>query len=88
MTTRCKFRCDSVERVASSKPGPDGKYVPCEAVNLKFSPVYANGDPNHENSKFWNATPGGQLHLNVVNVEAVTMFGPGKEYYLDISPAS
>jgi hypothetical protein len=53
-----------------------------------MSPVYANGDPDHENSKFWNASPGGSFELNIVNAAAVEMFEPGKEYYLDFTPAS
>jgi hypothetical protein len=87
MTTRAKFRCNSVNHVESTKPGPDGKWVPCEAATITMSPVYANGDPKHENSKFWNATPSGQFTMNVVNLEAAELFQPGKEYYIDISPA-
>ncbi len=52
-----------------------------------MSPVYGNGDPNHENTKFWQASPGGRLELSVVNAAAVERFEVGKEYYLDFTPA-
>lgn len=97
---RAKFKVDSIERTMGSKPkfDADGKpvmqpgstyqvYEPCEMHTIKMSPVYGNGDPNHENTKFWASSPGGQLSLNCVNAAAVAEFELGKEYYLDFTKA-
>lgn len=61
--------------------------VPTEMRSLKFSPVYANNDPNHENSKFWNATPTGSIELGTINPAAWQQFELGKQYYVDFSLA-
>ncbi len=87
-TTRAKFKCDSVTALMGSKQDPETKqYAPCVMKSVSMSPVYGNGDPNHENSKFWAASPSGKFELGVVNLAAAEMFVPGKEYYLDITPA-
>lgn len=98
---RCKFKVDSIERTIQSvaKKNPDGSYVlsengkshvyaPGEMWTVKMSPVYANNDPAHENSKFWAASPGGAFALNTVNKEAVDSLELGGEYYIDIHPAA
>ena len=59
-----------------------------ETRTLKFSPVYGNGDPEHENTKFWSSTPSGHLELGTVNPEAWKHFELGKDYYLDFTPAA
>jgi hypothetical protein len=95
MTIRCKFKVDQINRIQSSKWVPNdpndsskgGKSVPVEMRSVTMSPVYANGDPNHENSKFWNATPTGQLQFNTVNLEAVEGLELGAEYFIDITPS-
>lgn len=88
---RCKFTLNSITRRTGSVPkvGDDGKvgYVPGETWSLEFSPVYGNGDPNHENTKFWQASPSGQFTLGTVNKAAVDSLELGREYYLDITPA-
>jgi len=69
----------------------DGKWVTLpskEMRTLRFTPVYGNGDPNHENTKFWEASPQGQLELGTVNPEAWSKFELGAEYYLDFTKAS
>lgn len=71
-TTRCKFKCDSVT------------IFPGGQKNVEMTPVYSN-DPNSENKKFWDASPGGQFKLNWINPNV--SFEPGKEYYLDITEA-
>jgi len=100
MSVRCKFKVDSIETTMSStaKRDADGKlvkdergnyiYEPCEMATVKLSPVYANNDPSHENSKFWSATPSGQFHMGTVNKAAVAQLELGKEYYIDITPAT
>ena len=59
--------------------------VPTELQTITMNPVYANGDPNHENSKFWQATPSGQLTLGTVNAEAAAYFELEGEYYIDFT---
>jgi hypothetical protein len=66
----------------------DGKWVPAETTTINMTPVYCNGDPNHENTKFWQASPGGALSLNCVNPDAVKQFDVGKEFYIDFTPAA
>lgn len=92
MSIRCKFKVDEIKRINSSKwvadpDGKNGKSVPVEMRSVRMSPVYANNDPAHENSKFWSASPSGQLEFNTVNLEAVEGLDLGAEYYIDISPA-
>jgi hypothetical protein len=55
---------------------------------VRMSPVYANNDPNHENSKFWDASPSGGLTLGTINPAAWEQFELGKEYYLDFTKAA
>lgn len=89
MSVRAKFRCDSITHLITHIYDDDLKQaVPTPARSIKMSPVYGNGDPNHENSKFWKASPGGSLSLDVVNADAVDQFEVGKEYYLDFTPAN
>lgn len=40
-----------------------------------------------ENEKFFKYTPFGELSMGTINAEAAAQIEPGKEYYLDISPA-
>ena len=56
-----------------------------EQRTIFASPVYGNGDPNHENTKFWNASPTGELRLGVINKEAWPEFELGQEYYVYFS---
>lgn len=104
MTTRCKMRIDEVGFVMSSKRRmnhdgtvhrlPNGAEVwdPMPAVSLKATPVYGNGDPNSENTRFWQSTPNGQLSLSVINKEAMLSLGvetvedlTGRELYVDLT---
>lgn len=98
MSVRCKFVLNSITRTISSRcvTNEDGSvkkdekgytvYEPYVVSTIKMSPVYSN-DPNHENKKFWDASPGGQFELNCVNEQAVAQLELGQEYYLDIHPA-
>ena len=85
--TRAKFKVTKIDRSMGSKKTADGKYEPAELRTVHLSPVYANSDPNHENSKFWDATPSGSIQLGVANLPAVEMFELEKEYYVDFTPA-
>jgi hypothetical protein len=88
---RAKFKVDCITRRMSSRQSADsaGKtvYVPAEVWSVKLSPVYQNGDPNHENNKFWAATPTGSIELTCVNADAVRQFDLDGEFYVDFTPA-
>jgi hypothetical protein len=49
-------------------------------------PVYSS-DENHENRKFWSATPSGSIRLTVTNAAAGEYFEEGREYYVDFTKA-
>lgn len=53
--------------------------------SLELLPVI-NG--SEENEKFFEATPGGSLVLNVVNTDVAKTFKPGQEFYVDLIPVS
>lgn len=75
---RAKFKVDEIRRT---------KYQQ-EMHTIVMSPVYGNNDPNHENTKFWNASPSGKLELGCVNMEAAKIFELGEEYYIDFTKAN
>lgn len=99
MSVRAKFRVDRIENSIGSKTKLDaeGKPVknergynesePCKMATIHLLPVYANGDPNHENTKFWQSSPSGKIELGCVNAEAVKQFALGQEFYIDFIPA-
>ncbi|HCE1714961.1 TPA: hypothetical protein NGR89_004456 [Vibrio parahaemolyticus] len=70
---RCKFKVDSITNYQYGN-------------EAKLSAVVSN-DPEHENSKFFGATPAGQLTVMVSN-ESIDSMKPGQEYYLDLTPAN
>ena len=96
---RAKFKVESITRTigskcvldAEGKPAKDEKgyykQAPCSMATIVMHPVYGNGDPNHENTKFWQASPAGKLELNCVNEAATACFNIGQEFYLDFTPA-
>lgn len=94
MQVRAKFRLSRFEASAwkQGKKDTDGKATnEIETVEMRtliFEPVYGNGDPEHENTKFWNATPSGEIKLGTVNQRAWENFEIGEEYYVDFTPAS
>lgn len=83
---RCKFKVNSITRSEGTRPNAEGKYEKCIMSTISASPTYST-DPNSENKKFWDASPGGKFELNCVNEAAVAQLEIGKEYYIDISPA-
>ena len=90
-TVRAKFRVSRIERSIGSKEvegeGGRSRYVPTEMQTVVLNPVYGSGDPAHENTKFWRATPTGEIKLGTVNAEAASLFELDKEYYVDFTPA-
>lgn len=90
---RAKFRVDSfttsLHRRQKDPKGSwrDDNIEEVEMRTIKMSPVYHNNDPEHENTKFWDATPSGSFELGTVNPEAWKHLELGKTYYIDIHPA-
>jgi hypothetical protein len=99
MTVRAKFKVLEIRVSEGSVAvlGADGrpekdekgytKHRPAKMATIKLCPVYANGDPNHENTKFWQASPSGSIELGCVNPEASKQFNLGQEFYIDFTPA-
>lgn len=75
MMVRAKFRIEQITTYA----GNGGKTV-------TMRPVYSS-DPEHENKKFWDATPSGSIEMFIKSGEAADQFVVGKEYYVDFTPA-
>ena len=99
MSVRAKFKVTRVEIQSGSKQRKNADGTPAkdpvhggniydkvEQRTIVAHPVYESS-PDSENSKFWDATPSGELRLGTVNPEAWKMFEIDKEYYIDISPA-
>ncbi len=91
-TVRAKFKLDTVSQSGYVKYTYPTDTEPAKSeivkmTTIKASPVYANGDPNHENSKFWNASPSGSLELGSINPDVFAHLDIGQEFYLDITPA-
>ncbi len=57
-----------------------------QTTTINLNPVYST-DPNHENKKFWDATPSGTISLSVASAEAAAEFEPGEEFYVDFTKA-
>ena len=93
MSVRAKFKVDSFSSCLYQRTKDQTKSYSAENTEkvemrtVVLSPVHGNGDPNHENAKFWNATPSGRLELGTINPEAWEQFELGKEYYIDFTPA-
>ncbi len=92
MSVRAKFKVDSYSTYLSTrKVGRNEKgvdvYEPVEMRTIVLSPVYGNGDPNHENTKFWQYSPSGKIELGTINPDAWKQFELGKEYYIDFTAA-
>ena len=64
------------------------KTKPCELRTIVLAPVYANNDPTHENSRFWDYSPTGEIKLGTVNPDAWEQFEIGREYYVDFTAAN
>lgn len=95
MTVRAKFKVTSIKREENriyphkdEKGNPDYKRPErSDLYSIQMSPVYGNNDPEHENTKFWQATPTGAISLGTINEAAATAFEVGAEYYVDFTPA-
>ncbi len=68
-TVRAKFSVYSIK-----------KFSYADTVVVELQPVYSN-DPDHENKKFWDATPSGKIEMSI-KAEVGELFELGKEYYV------
>lgn len=74
MAVRAKFKVYLIERHTGEH----------EMQTIRMHPVTSGSE---ENTRFWQATPGGELTLNCLNLEAAGKFELGKEYYIDFTEA-
>ena len=88
MTVRAKFRCTEIKRQAWPVRDGDGGWINGEAQAITLVPVSGNSDPEHENTKFYVSTPGGQIHLALLNMDAAKQFELNGEFYVDFTPAA
>lgn len=72
---RAKFRCGSVERFGPAEDAGSRTY--------RFSASYDDSIP--EDRRYARYTPSGSLSITVDNPNVV--FEPGRQYYLDFTPA-
>ena len=83
MAVRAKFKVTSIAKREHYQRHPDGSIRTIDDIQL--SPVTSGSE---ENKRFFDATPGGQITLPCLNVEASKQFEIGKEYYVDFTPAN
>ena len=96
---RAKFKVTSIKLTEGSKDVLDeagnpvkdekgyNKRVSCPMHTVELYPVYGNGDPKHENTKFWQSSPSGKIELGTINAAAAEQFEIGREFYIDFTPA-
>ncbi len=92
MAVRAKFKVTRIECSEGNVQvgiGENGRplYERCELRTIVLAPVYANSDPNHENTKFWQASPSGEIKLGTINPSAWEQFDLSAEYYIDFTRA-
>lgn len=69
---KAKFKVQSVTKYENN----------CESVELY--PVTTGSEENKQWSEY---TPGGKIQMTITAKGAVGKFEPGKEYYIDFTPA-
>lgn len=77
MAVRAKFRCHTETH---KKWGPSDEHV---TRSYEFMAVYDTSVP--EDQRYAKTTPSGSLTIQVDN--PAVSFEPGKQYYLDFTPA-
>lgn len=91
MAVRAKFKVHRIERSMGLQcTGRDERgrevYAACELHTIVLQPVYSS-DPASENTKFWQASPSGEIKLGTINPTAWAAFELGGEYYIDFTRA-
>jgi hypothetical protein len=73
---RVRFRCEAIDR------RPEG-----DALRFRVALLPPARHQITEERLFFNATPAGELILQLLKPETSAQFVPGQDYYLDFSPA-
>lgn len=71
MSVRAKFKVEEITRTTSG-----------HAVRLV--PVSSG---SKENEEFFKWTPWGEIKIGTINADAASQFEPGKQFYVDFTPA-
>lgn len=71
MSVRAKFRVDEITHRVGQ-------------TTIRMSPVTGGSS---ENESFWKYTPSGSIELQCLNDAATKQFEPGKEFFIDFTPA-
>jgi hypothetical protein len=74
---RAKFRVDEVAQVEGW-----GEHKTLSKITMS-----AVSGTDEENKKFFAATPAGKIEIQTVIPEVASQFDPGREFYVDFSPA-
>lgn len=76
---RAKFQCQRIE---------ESRYAGGKQSKIILTAVTPyNSEDTVDNKKFWEASPSGELVINVANERAVEYFKPGTAYYIDFTEA-
>lgn len=73
MTVRAKFKCTQITETEGG------------LKTVKLMPVSSGSE---ENKQFFKYSPAGSIDLSTVNPEAAAQFTPGREYFVDFTPAT
>ena len=90
MSVRAKFKVQRIECTETMKvvmsESDRPRHERVELRTIVLSPVYSS-DPAHENHRFWDASPSGEIKLGTVNPHAWEAFVLGGEYYVTFDKA-
>lgn len=78
-TTRCKVRVSKVTPLVRQ----EGEEPYAYSINIGAPPYDPN--PESENGRFFQATPGINIQLGVVNPAGAAVFKEGRDYYCDFT---
>ena len=79
MSVRAKFKVSEITEHA---------YGNQLMKTIKLNPVYKSDDPEGENSKFWAASPNGEIRLGTINMDAAAQFEINAEFYVTFDRAA
>lgn len=79
-SVKAVFRCNWIKQRAGYQDDPG-------QVDVELQPIYRDKDAESERTRFWDATPTGELTMCITNPEAAGFFEPGKEYLLTFQEA-
>lgn len=76
MSVRAKFKVTEITEHA---------YGNERMKTIKLAPVFKSDDPEGENTRFWKASPNGEIRLGTINMDAAAQFELNGEYYIDFT---